>query len=187
MAREPVAIDLDGVVVDLVSTMLPKLSELAGRAVTAEDITVYHPVAQALGLADDAMAELWDWLERERVYARAPPIDGAVSVLRALGCDPVSFVTSRPESLRGETVEWLTGHGLGHYRLEMGLPAQKLLEAGRFYALVEDNPTDLGSVASRVEVVLLYDQPWNRAAPPLANVVRVRGWAEIAELLNEGS
>ena len=186
MARSRVAVDLDGVVVDLVFTMLPKLSELAGHPVTADHIGVFD-IARALGLTDAAMAELWDWLERKRAYACAPPIDGAVGGLKGLGANAVRFVTSRPESLRGQTVEWLTGHGLGGYGLEMGLPVQKPVEAGRFSALVEDNPTHLTSLASRVELVLLYDQPWNRAAAAPANVVRVRRWAEIAELLTQGS
>ena len=177
--------DLDGVVVDLVSTMLPKLSELAGRAVTADDIKVFD-IGQALGLSDGAMAGLWDWLERSRAYASAPPIDGAVGALRALGPNGVRLLTSRPESLRGQTLGWLTGHGLGDYRLDMGLPAQKLVETNHFRALVEDNPTHLASLASRVEILVLFDQPWNRAAAAPENVVRVRDWGEIAELLNRG-
>ncbi len=185
MSRRPVAVDLDGVVVDLVPAVLPKLSELAGRPVTAEDITVFD-IGRALGISDGALGELWDWLERERVYAAAPPIDGAVGALRALGRDRAWLVTSRPESLRGQTSEWLARHGLGDFRLEMGLPAQKLLEPGRFDALVEDNPTDLEDVASRLGVLLLFDQPWNRSVATPANAVRVRGWAEIAELLNRG-
>ena len=164
--------------------MLPKLSELAGRAITADDIHVFN-IAQALRLSGAAMKELWKWLERERAYACAPPIDGAVSGLRDLGPDAVRLATSRPESLRGQTLEWLATHGLGGYQLEMALPAQKVVEADHFYALVEDNAEYLASVASRVELVLLYDQPWNRAAPAFPNVVRVRGWTEIAGLLNQ--
>ena len=182
MARGQVAVDLDGVVVDLVSAMLPKLSELAGRAVTHDDITVFD-IGRALGLSDGAMTELWDWLEHERAYVSAPPIDGAVDALRVLGPDGVRLVTSRPESLRGQTLEWLAGHGLGDYRLDMGLPAQKLVETNHFRALVEDNPTHLASLASRVEVLVLFDQPWNRAAAAPENTVRVRDWAEIEELL----
>ena len=68
----------------------------------------------------------------------------------------------------------------------MGLPAQKLVETNHFRALVEDNPTHLASLASRVEVLVLFDQPWNRAAAAPENVVRVRDWGEIAELLNRG-
>jgi uncharacterized HAD superfamily protein len=187
---KPIATDLDGVVVDLVSMMLPKLSELAGRAITADDIHVFN-IAQALRLSGAAMKELWKWLERERAYACAPCVDGAVSVLQGLGQDRVSFITSRLESLRDQTIEWLEGHGLGGYRLEMRRetdpPGPKPIEAGKFYALVEDNCTYLASLASRVQLVVLYDQPWNRAAPALPNVVRARDWAEIGELLNRGS
>jgi uncharacterized HAD superfamily protein len=190
MSGKAVAVDLDGVVVDLVSTMLPKLSELAGRAVTADDIHVFD-IAQALGLSDAAMAELWQSLERERAYACARPVDGAVSVLRGLGQDRVCFMTSRLESLRDQTVEWLEDHGLGGYRLKMRRkadpPGRKPIEVGHFYALIEDNPTRLTSLSSRVELILLYDQPWNRTAPAAPNIVRVRGWTEIAELLNRGS
>jgi uncharacterized HAD superfamily protein len=183
--RKPIAIDLDGVVVDLVSVMLPKLSELAGRTVTAEDIKVFE-IGQALGLTRATMAELWDWLEREQAYAHAPPIEGAVQALHNLGRERVSFMTSRPKSVRDQTLEWLRDHGLGEYQLEMGLPAHKVVRAGDFFALVEDNATHLASVASRVQLVLLYDQPWNRAAPTLPNMVRVQGWAEILRLLNRG-
>ena len=190
MPGSPVAVDLDGVVVDMMSMMLPKLSELAGRAVIAEDIHVFD-LGEALGLADARLAELFEWLELERTYVCAPPVAGAVSVLRGLGPDRVRFITSRLESLPSQTVEWLEGHGLGGYRLEMRRetdpPGPKPIEAGKFYALVEDNCTHLASLASRVQLVVLYDQPWNRAAPALPNVVRARDWAEIGELLNRGS
>jgi phosphoglycolate phosphatase-like HAD superfamily hydrolase len=180
MSGKPVAVDLDGVVVDLVSMMLPKLSELAGRAVAADDIQVFD-IGQALGLSDAAVEELWDWLERERAYARAPPIDGAVSVLRGLGQDRVCFMTSRLESLRDQTVEWLEGHGLGGYRLEMrrttGPAPPKPIEVGHFHALIEDNPTHLTSLSSRVELILLYDQPRTLTTFGSAGAVRFHGWS----------
>ncbi len=182
---KPIAVDLDGVVVDLLSTMLPKLSELAGREITAEDISAFD-IGEALGLTGAAMEEMWDWLEHERAYVRAPSVDGAIDGLQDLGRDAVWLVTSRPESLRGQTIEWLTRHGLAGYRLEMGVPPEKLTEGSAFHALVEDNPAHLDAVASRIELVLLYDQPWNRAAPKRPNIIRVPGWAEIVELLKGG-
>jgi uncharacterized HAD superfamily protein len=180
--RKLVAVDLDGVVVDLVSVMLPKLSELAGRIVTHEDINVFD-IGEALGLSKDAMDELWDWLEKREAYVAAPPIEGAAEALRSLGSDAVHLVTCRRENLRDQTARSLEHLGLQDYRLVMGLSPQKIVSPGHFFALVEDNPTDLCSVAPNVELVLLYDQPWNRVAPTVANLARVHTWPEVLQLL----
>ena len=76
-----VGVDLDGVVVDIVSAMLPKLTELRGRLTTAEDITVFD-IGVALSLPQEAMDDLWQWLEIERVYSRAPAVVGCQNSIR---------------------------------------------------------------------------------------------------------
>lgn len=179
-----IAIDLDGVVVDLVAELLPFLSEEAGRMITPKDITEFD-IGVALGLSEEQMTHVWKRVDEEHVYRRAQPIPGAIDSLWSLSSHDIWFVTSRPGKLRGETETWLSRQGLGVGKLLHRRDGQKVTSQDSFDLLVEDKVEALVIHTSLIRYGLLLDQPWNRVASLPENVLRVRSWKEIESFVQK--
>lgn len=179
-----IAIDLDGVVIDLVAELLPFLSKEAGRAVKPYHITQFD-IGAALGLDREQMERVWALADRENVYGSAQPIPGAIDGLRALAHHDLWFVTSRPEKLRGETETWLSRQGLVVEKLLHRMDGQKVTSQDSFGLLIEDKVEALVIHTSLIRYGLLLDQPWNQVANLPENVLRVCSWKEIESFVQK--
>lgn len=180
-----IAIDLDGVVIDLVDEMLPKLSQLAGRFISPMDIIEFD-IGAALGLNGRQMDELWRWLKASGAYRRAHPVDGAVDAIMQLSqleTTEIFFVSSRPEDLRPESSEWLESHGLGEFPLILRPRGPKVLASDQANILIEDDPRDLHVLSQVVEKLILLERPWNREARLPSNCLRVRSWRDVLDAI----
>jgi uncharacterized HAD superfamily protein len=175
-----IAIDLDGVVVDLVGEMLPKLSDLAGHPICHDDIVEFD-IGAALRLSTRQMDDLWLWLKKSGSYRRARPIDGAVAAITQLAQmsnADILFVSSRSEELRAETTGWLRSQGLGGFPLVLRPDGLKVVASDEARVLVEDDPRDLPALSGVVESLVLLERPWNREAKLPTNCVRVQAWQD---------
>lgn len=151
-----VVFDLDGVIVDVVSSMLPILSRLTGREIRYGDIT-NHDIPEALGL-NLSHDELYAQVELHGCYERAEPIPGSVDVLTGLSV-PWTVVTSRPERLKDTTENWILSHIGRGVPLRFAQRTTKYLDP-KCRVIVDDDP-----VALRASPVgptkLMLQQPWN--------------------------
>jgi len=181
-----IAIDLDGVVVNLVGQMLPKLSELAGRRVSPVDIVEFD-IGAALELNRRQMEELWAWLRQTDSYRRARPVEGALGAilrLKQLAGRSILFVTCRPEELRPETTDWLQSHGLAEFPLMFRPEGPKVLASDQAAMLIEDDPRDIHALSRLVERLILLERPWNRSARLPANCLRVPRWRDVVDAVS---
>ena len=174
------AVDLDGVVVDIIGSFLPHLSRVAKRTVLIHEIDRYE-IHLALGIpeitADWVMATLRD----EALYETAVPVVGAIEGigrLQAAGIH-IEFLTSRPEDTRAQTESWLREHGLIDIPLRMALTSEKPFLPGEFDAIVEDDIRHVASFLDRGVKVFLHAWPWNLHAPSDERVYRKQNWEEI--------
>jgi uncharacterized HAD superfamily protein len=176
-----VTLDLDGVVVDLVEQLLPKLSKMAGYDVQHDHITQYN-IEQALRLPSGSNAEMFGWLEETGGYSKAQPISGAVEALKSLAQqNEVRFASSRPARLTQVTDAWLTRHGIPYSDLALGLSAPKIAKLVDVF--VEDDDRDLHLLEGMCTRFVLFDQPWNHVATLPAHGVRVATWPELTAML----
>jgi len=177
-----IALDLDGVVVDLVEQLLPKLTEMTGYPVQHAHITQYN-IEHALELPLGSNDAMFSWLEESGGYAKAQPMPGAVDALRALAeRHEVRFASSRPVGMLAVTEAWLTHHGIPYADLALGLSAPKIAELVDVF--VEDDDRHLHLVEDVCTRVVLFEQPWNRAGILPANGTRVATWAELEAMFS---
>ena len=182
MRRLKIGIDIDGVLADIVRTMLPLLARECGRAVKHDDIICYS-FSEALNIPEERVAALMEEVIAEGHFGAAPVIDGAVEALELLYHHTLWLVTSRPECVRNETVRWLAQHRVPYHELVFAPATGKARNGDGFDLFVEDN-LETALVLSGEDIpVLLFDWPWNQhpALPP--NVQRVRNWQEILSVV----
>ncbi len=77
MKRLVIGIDIDGVIVDLGTAMLPLLSEVCARPVAYQDLCAWD-LGEALSIGEETMNRTWKQLFDSGVLRYAPPIDGAI-------------------------------------------------------------------------------------------------------------
>lgn len=174
MERDCVLFDLDGVIADLVTEMLPLLSDLCGRPVHYSDIHD-HDIPSALGLSISD-TELYRMVEAQGAYANARPIAGAIEVLQGLP-GLWTVVTSRPLRLRSTTMDWLRFHVGCEVRVRF---AERLSKYSKVNArlVIDDDPVALRA-ASRGPKKLIFNQPWNLKS----RFPRMLAWNELERWL----
>ena len=116
MDRLTIGLDIDGVIVDYAAVMLPILSEVCRRPVTAEDICAYD-ITECLNIDDESAEYVWQQTLGTDLLMDAPPIDGAVEGLAALDGHEIWIVTGRPSTLQDLTESWLTSRNIRYDRI----------------------------------------------------------------------
>ena len=106
-------LDIDGVIVDLGTAMLPLLSEVCARPGGIQDLCSWD-LGEALGIGHETMNRTWERFFDSDAFRYAPPIDGAINGLSALSEHEVWLVTSRPISTQDLRLSWLHDNRL-HY------------------------------------------------------------------------
>ena len=172
-----IGIDIDGVIVDLVSLMLPLLSEACGRPVSHQDIVCFD-IGRALNI-EEKMADIWGQIYGGDMFRFAPPIKGAIAGLSALSEHEVWLITRRPISTQSDTVSWLHGNGIKYDRLIFDSSPEKHSVGEGFDAFVEDNLEQACGIAEAGVFTLLLDQPWNGAQTLPKQCTRVGDWKAI--------
>ena len=83
MKRLVVGLDIDGVIVDLGTAMLPLLSEVCARPVLYQDLCSWD-FGEALNIDEKTMTYTWEQILNSALLRHAPPIKGAIEGLSAL-------------------------------------------------------------------------------------------------------
>jgi uncharacterized HAD superfamily protein len=154
-----VGVDLDGVLADQITGLLPDIQTEFGIELTYADIVHWRlPVADtdigAIILA--ALSANPDYLLGMALHP------GGRELLLDLGQRyQVAIITARPKEVEGLTREWLEAHGLHFDELHIAEEARKSLHDVDL--LVDDY---IGNVreflGSTSHPAVLVDQPWNR-------------------------
>ncbi|MFC2009950.1 hypothetical protein ACFLT6_00915, partial [Chloroflexota bacterium] len=111
MKRLVIGMDIDGVIVDLATAMLPLLSEVCARPVAYQDLCLWD-LSEALNISQETMNDTWGRLFKSDALRHASPIDGAINGLSALNKHEIWLVTSRLLSMKGLTLSWLRDNNI---------------------------------------------------------------------------
>ncbi|MEK6970216.1 MAG: hypothetical protein AABW68_00790 [archaeon] len=186
-----IGIDIDGVLVDIVSPLLELYNAHKGTGHRYEDVGHYD-LHQTWNCSPQ---EAIDWVHQfyaTPAFDEMPVIDGAVAgVTRLSKGHELFIITSRPAYLQEKTKAWIERY-FGDAFVEIlfgnayslhGPQKDKstLCSEKDVRVLIEDAPGNAIDCAQAGIEVFLFDQPWNRKMSPTKNVTRVMSWDEIGQ------
>jgi len=179
-----IGLDIDGVIVDYAAVMLPLLSEVCRRPVSAQDIYTYD-ITECLNIDDETAAYVWQQTLGTDLLINAPPVDGAIEGLSALDGHEIWIVTGRPSNLQGLTETWLRHRNISYDRIIFDRVMNKMLVGPEFDVFVEDFLEGALVIAEAGVFTLLFNQPWNQSSNLPENCRRVYNWSAIVKLIDE--
>ncbi len=183
MKRFVIGMDIDGVIVDLGTAMLPLLSEVCARPVAYQDLCSFD-VGEALSIGEETMNRIWKRLIDSDALRYAAPIDGAINGLSALSEHEIWLVTSRPISTQDFTLSWLHENRVHYDQIVFNRRGDKLSVGPIFSVFVEDFLDEAITIAEAGIFTILFDQPWNQASKLPANCKRACNWDGVLQLIN---
>lgn len=178
------AIDIDGVLADLLHDFLPLMNARFDCELRPEDITRYAFEDVARVPAEE-MSSFMAGLADTDFYRRLLPLPGVPQALRCLQDRyHLHLVTSRPARLKDQTLAWLAEHGIPYHRLSFRRRPHKVFPEDAVDVVVEDDRDAAAHAAQFASRVFLLDYPYNRQGVELPDhCLRVRDWNEIVTLL----
>lgn len=183
MKRFVIGVDIDGVLVDLVTAMLPLLSEVCTRPVAHQDLCSWD-LGKALNIDQETMDRTWERLLDSDALRYAPSIIGAVKSLAGLSKHEIWIVTSRPISTQGLTLSWLHDNKVHYDHIVFSRRGDKLSAGPSFDVFIEDFLDETITLAKAGIFTILFDQPWNQASQLPDNCKRAYNWDDVLQLIN---
>jgi len=177
MKNLKIGIDIDGVIVDLVTAMLPLLSEICRRPVYHSDIYCFD-IGKALKI-EDKMEDIWTEVYNGNILRVAPPIKDAIIGLNELSEHEIWLVTQRPKSSRSDTELWLREKKIEFDNLRFVDTVGKESLARNLDVFLEDNLETACAIAEAGIDSLLFDQPWNQCSKLPQRCERVKDWRDV--------
>ena len=93
MKQLNIGIDIDGVIVDLGTAILPTLSEVCNRPISYQDLCSWD-LGEALSIDEKTMEYTWMQILESSILRNAPPIDGAIQALSKLSKHEIWLIAS---------------------------------------------------------------------------------------------
>jgi uncharacterized HAD superfamily protein len=182
--RLVIGMDIDGVIVDYGSVILPLLSEVCNRKVAYQDLCSWD-LGEALNIDEETMADTWERILNGDLLRQAPAIKGAIEGLAAISGHEIWLVTSRPFSTQSLTLSWLHDNKVRYDHVVFNRRGDKLSVGPTFDVFVEDFIEEARVIAEAGISTILFDQPWNHAAVLPNNCKRVYDWNAMLLLIND--
>ncbi|MFC2066846.1 hypothetical protein ACFLUO_07355 [Chloroflexota bacterium] len=183
MKRHVIGMDIDGVIVDIATAMLPLLSEVCARPVVYQDLCSWD-LGKALSINEETMNHTWNRFLDSDELRYAHPIDGAITGLSAISENEIWLVTSRPVSTQGLTLSWLHDNRVHYDQIVFNRRGDKLSVGPTFNVFVEDFLDETITIAKAGIFTILFDQPWNQASKLPINCKRAYNWGDVLQLIN---
>lgn len=187
-----IGIDLDDVIADFFETLLEHHNKKYGRSDRAEDFKEWKwwPV---WGITREETIKRVDEFHEIHKIEEVPPIKGALDAINKLSKDNELFViTSRPSRFKNKIESWIKHHlkreirviHAGDFHKDGRATKAEICQELGVELMVEDGGEIAINCADNGINVLLFDKPWNQNVGH-KNIVRVRGWKEILEKIEE--
>ncbi len=182
------AIDVDGVILDIMSPFCHYLNEKFNTNYAIQDIVEWDSFLQ-WNLPEKEIDTAFNLILNNKILA--PLIDEDIPrILELLNQTwSVDIVTAREKENRENLVEILKYHGIVktiHYRelimVEKTPPDSKLKHEHDIF--IDDNPYLIDAMLDYPEkYLLLFNQPWNQTDIRAKNIIRIFSWKEVIEII----
>ena len=186
-----IAVDFDDVLMDFNAGFLASHNRLYGTNLLFENLIDYDNWELVYGCDKETMVKRAKNFYLSAEHALVSPIAGSIEAITHLSKSySLQIVTSRPDTVRTLTLEWLERHFPGlfsdfHftniYAGDTGVKSKSKPEVCRDIGAlihIDDSLTHAKNVASAGIPVLLPDRPWNQGETP-QDVTRVKTWDDI--------
>jgi len=189
-----IGLDMDDVLIDCTAGLCAFHNRRYGTTFKKEDRTSYL-LGEVWGCDLEESVRRINEFYRSSEYMETQPVVGAVEAVSELERDNhIVVITSRPESVRTETLAWLEKwfpflvgnvHFATHFFHGEGRGTKgEICRTLGIDTFVDDAPFHMKDISSAVSQVLLFDAPWNQGYTPTSpNIRRVRSWSEIRSVL----
>jgi 5'(3')-deoxyribonucleotidase len=188
-----IAVDIDGVLADFHRPFLNFYNRRKGTNFKIEDIITYDLSKLFRTSFEETVREI-DSFYNSRAFLGITPIPGSQEAINFLKKKNfLAIITSRPETLRRETTNWLLGnfpnsflaaHFIGNYsgNGSEGKKVSFCLREG-YQVLIEDSVGEANECAEKGIDAILFEQPWNIHEKLHPKIKRVKNWQEILGVL----
>ncbi|MCS6768438.1 MAG: hypothetical protein RMJ59_05005 [Candidatus Nitrosocaldus sp.] len=178
--RLRIAVDVDGVLADIISVWLAHYNRRNNSSLTKEQIERWDFWKSIGYSADEFYAELAVcWNEWLNVPVMERGMAGSIAMLRRLG--RVDIVSAQIAS--DQVKRWLEYNNIpydDYVSVARGADKADL----EYDAFIDDSPTNAKRISAMGKLVLLYDQPWNRYIKDDGRyIVRVKSMDEAKRVL----
>lgn len=189
-----IALDLDGVMADLVTGFLSYHNLHFKTTLRSEDITAFH-FDKVIGCSKEEINNRILNFYQSSSFDRLMPVVGVIPATQALKqLSNLIAITARPPLLEDKTKTWLEKHFpntisevyfANNYFTDKGADKSKrelCLELG-VELIVEDSAEFANSCAEYGVRVMLLNYPWNKNIQVKEGVKRVDSWQEVISQL----
>jgi uncharacterized HAD superfamily protein len=193
MSKPVIAVDFDDVVLGFHDSFRDRFNRLHGTSFTYDQLTNYDNWEKVYGLDPETMTRLAFEFYHSPDHDLIKPLPQALESITDLARDySLQIVTSRPESVKTITLNWLERHLPGKfsdfhftnlYAGQTGSRIRKKSEVCKALgarAFIDDALKHVRDVASVGIPSLLPDRPWNRTETP-PGVHRMQTWDDMVK------
>lgn len=195
--KKTIAVDFDDVVLDFNRGFLTSHNQRYGTNLTYDQLINYDNWETVYGCDKDTMTERAREFYHSPEHGLTAPIAGAIEAIADLAQSySLEIVTSRPDTVRSVTLEWLDRHCPGHFSnfhftniyagangAKQRSKAEVCREIGAL-ALIDDALRHAKDVAAAGITAILPDRPWNQSETP-SGVHRMHSWNEIVSWIKK--
>lgn len=184
-----IATDLDSIICDTDLILRKALQKFFKIKIKRKDITDYK-YENCLNISDSDFEKFWKWFVKQDFWEQIPLVRNAKKTLKKISKKYQIYVfTSRPSDLKDITKSWIIKKKLNFidriYHVDiLGLTKLSAIENIKIKPIyyIEDR-LDFAEEVAKKHKVLLYDYPWNQNSNHNKNLIRVKNWQEISEII----
>jgi len=188
-----IAIDIDEVLSDTLTALISFHNEKYGTSLKKSDFHSYKYWEVWGGTMEEAITKVYEFYESDYFKNINPVQNSQIAVKSLKKHHDLVVVSSRQHEIEEKTLEWLEKHfpkafSDVHFTNAYSLSGQSQKKSIVCHYLnaktLIDDCLDYAIECSRsMEMVFLFDSPWNRLDLLPYKVRRVRSWNEIVERL----
>jgi len=179
-----IALDVDGVLADMVATLLKVYEEETGIRIRREEVDSWDFWSK-YGITRQHFVQLLvkTWSRWDEIKPTEEDLSEDVKQLNEIG--HVDILTQRPAKTIRYVKEWLEQHDI-RYRNFTWVPLKTTKANYQYDVFIDDSPRLAEELVKRNKPMLLYSQPWNASVNETKTLRRVKSLDECVEILGGG-
>ncbi|MGE5473365.1 MAG: 5' nucleotidase, NT5C type [Ignavibacteriales bacterium] len=168
-----IGLDIDGVIVDTISSCAAGISDYLGYEITCEDIVFRYGEMHEIH-------EFWQENANKFLFCTPPKAGVCGHINELLNSHEIYFISSRGKQLLDESKSWFENYGLpkDNLFLTAGEPKAGLCKEFELDLFIEDSPVNAEEIANAGVLVLLLDTFYNCDFQK-EGIIRCKDWKEI--------
>ncbi len=187
MEKNKIGLDIDGVVLNFISSFLDYFNLKNKTNYSLESLTNYNLWECGLSNSKEEVIRIIDEFQNSEYFDKIDFVEGAKDSINLISnFYEVYFITSRPESIKEKTEKFFYNHFPNHKHnfifsgeIYGGKKKSEICKNLGIKIMVEDNVEYSLDCATKGIKVFLMNNPWNKNYENHKNIIRVNGWKEI--------